>query len=256
MMDNRNFQFSMSLTKSEGASDEDRLIRGLASAENIDAQGEVILQQGIDPQPALQRGYLNYDHLQGPENIIGVPLKIEIAEIQSHPIMAKSGLKGLGCFAEGRLFKGHPRADAVWSLLKSMEGSERSLAWSVQGGVLERGGNSNNMLTKTVIRHLAVTHQPVNQASFCELVKSLSTTNSAPLQLENLDAGNMPHQRYTNLIYGACLDSHFNKSSGRFNGGVKALLEHLIECKGGDIETSKHFIAGLIKVDPSFRSKF
>jgi hypothetical protein len=66
----------------------------------------------------------------------------------------------------------------------------------------------------------------------------------------------MPYQRYTNLIYGACLDSHFSKSSGRFNGGVRGLLEHLIECKGEDVESSKQFIAGLIKVDPAFRSKF
>jgi hypothetical protein len=253
-MANQDFNFTMDLFKSDNATDEDRLIRGLASAENMDAHGEVVLQSGADVKPLLQTGWVNWDHNPGAENLIGIPLRAEIADISSHPIMNKSGLKGLGMYVEARLLQGHPRADAVWSLLKSLKGTERTLAWSIQGGTLERTGASNNMLARTVIRHIAITHQPVNQASFAEVVKSLSTTSAAPMRLENLDAGITPSDRYKDLIYGDCLDAHFSKS-GNFRHGVQSLIEHLIDCKGESLEASKAFVAGLIKIDNTFRSK-
>lgn len=233
------FTFYMPLMKSENTSDEDdRLIRGMASCEEMDAQGEVVLQKGMDCSPALKSGFLNWDHMPGPENLIGIPVKIEIADIQNHPIMQKSGLKGVGCYAEGKLLTGHPRADAVWSLLRSLKGTERQLAWSIQGSVLERSGRGNSVLTRSVIRHLAITHQPVQTRSFAEIAKSLTTAIAAPLALENIDAGPMPSRE---MLYGKCIDSHYSKS-GVFKGGLKGALEHLMVCKGKDINQSKDIL--------------
>ena len=50
----------MELRKSEGG--ERRIVRGYASTENMDQDGEIILQNGIDFSPLLKSGYLNYDH--------------------------------------------------------------------------------------------------------------------------------------------------------------------------------------------------
>ncbi len=235
------FTFSMPLIKSENANEDDRLVRGLASCETTDAQGEIILQKGMDVSPCLKSGFVNWDHNAGPENLIGVPLEIEIADIQNHPIMKKSGLKGVGCYAEARLFKGHARAEAVWSLLKSINGSGRGLAWSVQGSVLERSGPSNNYLARTVIRHLAITHQPVQTDSFAELAKSLTTGVAGSLRLETIDAGMTNDQVVRDLLYGNCKDTHFNKS-GHFRNGTKGMLEHLIFCKGESPKNSKDLL--------------
>ena len=47
-------------------------IRGLASTQGIDQQGETIIQKGIDLSPVDQkRAVLNWDHQKGVENIIG-----------------------------------------------------------------------------------------------------------------------------------------------------------------------------------------
>lgn len=243
---NSDFTFHMELAKSDNSSDEDRLVRGLASCETVDVQGEVILQKGMDCSPALKSGWVNWDHMPGPENLIGIPLKIEIADIQQHPVMSKSGLKGIGCYAEARLLKGHARAEAVWSLLKSVGGSGRGLAWSVQGSVLERSGSSNNYLARTVIRHLAITHQPVQTDSFAELAKSLTTALAAPLRLENLDAGMTNVSSVKDLLYGRCKDTHFGKG-GKFRDGTRGMLEHLIVCKGETLEDSKKFLKTCIE---------
>jgi len=227
--------------KSEAGDDDDRLIRGLASCEEIDADGEVVLQKGMDCTPCLNSGYVNWDHLSGPENLIGIPVKIEIAEIQSHPIMKKSGLKGMGMYAESRLLRGHSRANAVWELFKSLEGTDRKLAYSIQGSVLERSGPGDKVLTKSAIRHLAITHQPKQTCSFTEIVKSLTTVNAGPLKLETIDAGPMTRVAAEELLYGRCIDSHFNKY-GFFKGGLKGAIEHLTICKSKSLDESKAFL--------------
>lgn len=243
------FTFYMDLAKSEHADDDNRVIRGLASCEEMDGQGEVVLQKGMDCGPALASGWINWDHMPGPENLIGIPTSLEIAEIQAHPIMRKSGLKGLGCYAEGVLLKGHPRADAVWSLLKSTEGEGRALAWSIQGSVTERAGERGHILKGTAIRHLAITHQPVQTRSFAEMAKSLAkslATGDAPaLSLEQIDYGPST-KNLKRLLYGNCYDSHYNRA-GDFRSGNEGILEHLTVCKGLSLEDSKDFVSKLIR---------
>lgn len=251
-----NFTFYMDLAKSEGSDDDNRVVRGLASCEEMDGQGEVVLQKGMDCEPALACGWINWDHMPGPENLIGVPTKLEIAEIQNHPIMRKSGLKGLGCYAEGVLLKGHPRAEAVWSLLKSSNNEGRSLAWSIQGSVLDRRGERNHVLANTAIRHLAITHQPVQTRSFAEMAKSLAKSLSigqAPaLGLEQIDYGPTSTKHLKKVLFGDCYDSHYNRN-GDFRRGTEGMLEHLTLCKGLSLEDSTKFVKKLISSKVALR---
>lgn len=142
-------------------------IKGLASTERIDKQGEVILQKGIDLSPIDQkRGIINFDHMKGPENTIGV-------------------LKGYkqtpqGLYIEGTLFKNHSKAKAVQEILSSLDEDSKGLVGlSVEGRILERDNNNPKVIKKCQINAVAVTLNPVNPDTFVDLAKSM---NAAEIQ--------------------------------------------------------------------------
>src|SRR5216684_3410506 len=103
------FTISMDLVKSEGATDDERRICGMASCEERDLQNEIIVQKGIDCQPAIERGWVNWDHGRGPEDQIGIPQVLEVERIESHPVMSKArhadrtAMRGWGLYAEAIL---------------------------------------------------------------------------------------------------------------------------------------------------------
>src|SRR2546430_5401415 len=137
----------------------------------------------MDFAPLLKSGVLNFDHLDGPENIIGEPTEAKVIEKSNSPSIF---------YTKGWLYKHVPRAQAVWNHLQELEKGvqpiTRKYGFSVQGGVLERKGQE---LTKSVVRHLAVTHQPVNTDTFAKcvsgLVKSLQVATVYRTQ-QNLDS--------------------------------------------------------------------
>jgi len=143
-----------------------RLIRGWASTDDEDLQREVIVQEGIDYRPLLETGYIDWDHRgsYGPEYLIGEPLQCSLRDTPRG---------GQGLWLEGVLYAGHPKADAAWELLlRSARGeSTRRLGFSVQGAVLQRQGK---FIRRSVVRHVALTHQPVNTQTFAELAKALA----------------------------------------------------------------------------------
>ena len=244
----------MPLQKSQGATNDQRMICGMASCETRDLQREIIFQKGIDPTPALESGFINWDHGKGPEDQIGVPTKLEVCRIEDHPIMSKSGLHGWGTWCEGMLFKGHYRADQVWNLVNALDtgGYDRRLAWSVQGRAIERD-NLHNVVTKSQMYHMALTHQPVQTDSFAQVLKSLSggeavsksmdTSNAAPLRLENLDTG-MTSVLFKSL-YGDCPRQHFDRR-GLFKS-KRAMLAHLAECRGYGVKPSAAVMKALLR---------
>lgn len=163
-MENNSFNFIVpaEITKSE---DGDWKIRGLASTETVDQQGETIIQKGIDLSPIDQRrGIINFDHQKGPENTIGL----------------LDGYKQSdnGLFIEGRLFKNHSRAKAVREIMSSLGKSDRGrVGLSVEGQVLERDPKNPKVIKKCRINAVAVTLNPVNQSTYADLVKSMSGAN-------------------------------------------------------------------------------
>src|SRR6266404_5390305 len=102
-MKNDSFKFTIpaELTKS---TDGEWKVAGLASTSTIDRQGERILPDGIDATPISKgKGYLNWDHDNSPEGTIGA--------LDSY----KKGSNGM--YVEGRLFKNHTRAKAVYEIM-------------------------------------------------------------------------------------------------------------------------------------------
>jgi len=264
----------MELRKSE--SGDRRIVRGYASTESMDQDGEVILQNGIDFSYLLKSGFLNYDHQK--REIAGATMPI----IVGYPIRAEIRDKGL--WVEGELLKSSGEtnseqarlADELWELglMFQKSGGKRSLAYSVEGGVVERKGNK---ITKSQVRHLAITTKPVNaeatlevfRKSFCcgkcdsnhplhtpghscgshapvskedieNISKAMTTESAAPLVLENLDRG------MSSLLYGSGTTCNCYDSAGRFSKGIPGAVNHLHKCLGHDNNQSINFVRKLI----------
>lgn len=140
-------------------------IGGLASTEHFDLQGESLIQKGIDLTPVDQgRGFFNFDHSNKPEDILGT--------IDGY----KQGTGGL--YVHGKLFKGHQRAEAVYSIMKAMnERKKGAVGMSVEGKILERDPINPKIIKKCQIKNVAITFNPVNPNTYASLVKSMSVAN-------------------------------------------------------------------------------
>ena len=162
-MDN-NFKFVIpaDLEKSD---DGEWRVKGLASTGNVDRQGETILPHGVDLTPIDQKkGVLNFDHMKGPENTIGL-----LDGYRKTPE---------GIYVEGRLFKNHSRAKAVHEIMSSLGKSDRGrVGLSVEGKILQRNSQNPKIIEKCQINAVAVTMNPVNSDTYADLMKSMSSSD-------------------------------------------------------------------------------
>jgi hypothetical protein len=245
------FQFYMPLLKSKSAESlhGEKLwtVEGTAATDHIDQQGEKLILRGMDFKPFLKSGVLNWDHGSGPEDILGEPLDAKVIEKSQKPSIF---------WVKGWLYKHQPRAQAVWNHLQALEKGDqpitRKVGWSVQGGVLERKGNE---LIKSIVRHVALTHQPVNANTFAKCMSSLAkslqgvgvgpggyppigqqVSDLRPLTPQNLDA------TVTSLIYVPCINGCFDEKSKEFRNGYHGMLDHLALCKGVPVPEAKQFV--------------
>lgn len=178
-------------TDSMGEKKSGRIIEGIASTEEKDQQGEVVMQDKMDCSYLLEKGYVNWNHSHAPEDQIGKPL--EVIKMPGGPTTPNN----LPCtFFRGLLFDGIPRADAVWNLSQALNnahgvGNDRALGFSVEGGVRLRNGN---ILTETIVRHMATTHEPVNAQAVarCVVAKSQGFKVHSSVLMDTLD-NNAPH---------------------------------------------------------------
>lgn len=168
------FSFIIPADLEKGADGEWR-IRGLASTEKTDQQGEIILQKGIDVTPIDRRkGLINFDHAKGPENCIGL--------LDGYQKTAQ------GLVVEGRLFKNHTKAKAVYEIMSSLSKGDRGrVGLSVEGKILRRNAANPSIIEKCQINAVAVTLNPVNQDTFADLVKSMAESEVDFESTDNLN---------------------------------------------------------------------
>jgi hypothetical protein len=163
MEDDFKFIVPAEITKS---TDGEWRVSGLASTSSVDKQGEVILPEGIDATPiAKGKGFFNFDHDNSPENTIG----------------ALDGYKktATGMYVEGRLFKNHSRAKAVYEIMSSLnKGDKGRVGMSVEGKVIERCSKNPSIIKRCLIKNVALTLNPVNQDTYADIVKSMSSVDS------------------------------------------------------------------------------
>ena len=147
-------------------------VAGIASTSSIDRQGEVIIPEGIDATPiAKGKGFFNWDHDNSPENTVGV--------LDSY----KKGSGGM--YVEGRLFKNHTRAKAVYEIMSSLnKGDTGRVGMSVEGKVIERDPNNPSIIRRCLIKNVALTMNPVNQDTYADIVKSMAGDAEVDFQSE------------------------------------------------------------------------
>ena len=160
-----NFDFVIPLDFYKGDNDEWK-IRGVASTEDMDLQGEIVRQNNLDITPLKEgRGLFNWDHQQGPENIVGV---VEDAEITD---------KGLT--VEGYLLKNSTKAKEICNILSSFKNNHKKrLQMSIEGKILRRAGGNGKEIASARVDKVALTFDPVNPHTYAEFVKSLSSAQS------------------------------------------------------------------------------
>lgn len=137
-------------------------VKGLASTEHKDQQGEIIIQKGMDLTPIdKKQGYFNFDHQPGIENIVGA-----IDGYSKTPA---------GLYVEGRLFKNHTKAKALHEIMSSLGESDRGrVGLSVEGRIIERDPYNPKIIKKCEIKNVAITLNPVNSDTYADLMKSLT----------------------------------------------------------------------------------
>lgn len=81
---NATFEFPLRFSKSyvgeytndTGEKKHGKIIEGIASTEDKDQQGEIVMQDKMDCSYLLEKGYLNWNHSHSPEDQIGKPLEV------------------------------------------------------------------------------------------------------------------------------------------------------------------------------------
>lgn len=226
-----------------------RLIRGIASTESEDRHKESMLLDGMEFSSYLEKGYLNWDHMKGPQYLLGKPLD---ARIVSDASVLSKNHSGPAFYHLCELHDSEP-GRAAWDLMKATENDpKRRLGFSVEGAILETMGSK---LIKTRVDDVALTPQPANKDTFAEFAKSLTTQNSALLMQyidDNQDAGERVNQavkgfkNLSEIMWGECSHGCYDKH-GRFAKGAKSAYYHLVKCKGHDEDDALQFVKNLAK---------
>ena len=203
-----------------------RFVYGVASTDDWDLQEQRILQEGIDFDPLLRSGFLNWNHQDRPGALIGEPWQVEIAPFQGRPALHLMGI----------LYQGVADAEDAWNLLKALadkrNASHRELGWSVQGSVNQIQADT---VLQCMVSQMALTHEPVNPYTFARFAKSwkiarsqgnaMTTATAAPLRMQDLDSG------VSSVLYGPCQAHHYD-AQGHFRRGIGDAFRHLVICRG------------------------
>jgi len=137
-------------------------IAGVISTDQVDLQGERVLQEGLDFSYFLRKGTFNYEHQPGAQNLLGYPTKVT----------QRKGYTEV----EGVLLLDKPKARDIFETASAMikAGGHRTLGFSVEGRVIERDPQDPKIVRKAQVINCAITSNPINPDTSLELIKSVS----------------------------------------------------------------------------------
>ena len=158
------FNLPLTLIKAEQDTERTAKIRGVISTDSEDMQGERVSQEGLDFSYFLKKGWFNYEHQRGAENLLGYPTGIK--------------REGNQTTVEGVLLLDVPKAREIYEMARALRKAtkNRSLGFSVEGQVLERDPLDSRKVIKARVLNVAITGSPVNSDTSLELLKSLFKT--------------------------------------------------------------------------------
>lgn len=231
------FAFTADLTffEKSGGGKKSRRLAGVASTEEPDQQGEIMIQKGIDWSYFLSKGYFNDNHDKTIGGIIGYPEALQMYR-QGDELPDGTIAKSHCTWVEGYLLQNDRRATEVWEKGLALRDTPRKLGLSVEGRARARSLDGS-VVAKSLVRHCAVTHMPVNEGATANLfLKSLSQLEGAsPDQLENAweafskaltDQGLA--RRETRLSKARAIDVVMHRYPGISKEKARAVVEQII----------------------------
>lgn len=158
------------LSKSSG-NDKVGIINGIATTEAPDADGDIILTDGIDwtyfigdgDNPG--RGFILDEHPVGNHNLVGYPISIAPTQVEHRGSIYKGTNVKAGLYLEDK--RGKSLYETGCMLRRA--GGSRRLGFSIEGSVLP-GGRRGKVVEKSQVKWLAITAAPKNELSWWEPV--------------------------------------------------------------------------------------
>ena len=125
-------------------------IGGIISSETTDQQGETLIQGGVDWDYFLNKGWFNYEHAAGPDNVLGHAEMVKAVEYQGRPATA----------VEGVLYLHKPKAREIFETAQAMQKAKtsRRLGFSVEGQVVARDNRDPKKIIKSRVLNLSLIH--------------------------------------------------------------------------------------------------
>lgn len=137
-------------------------VGGLVSTESLDRDAEKVISAGLNFDECIKWGWFNDDHIKG--TVVGVP---EWAGYLRKGGKRPSGRPASrdGWYTEGYLLD-TPRAKEIYETAIALQGTGRSLGYSIEGKILQKG---NGLVQKAIVREIAITKKPVNTDTYMDL---------------------------------------------------------------------------------------
>lgn len=149
---------------------ENMFVSGIASTEDIDLDSQIMKANGMNIDYLLNRGFVNWHHQS----------KTEPMAVIGEPVEAKIVNNPNGMFVKAKLYNTPMACDAYdLALMLQKQSKTRRLGFSVEGKVIEKSGT--NIITKSIITGIALTHSPKNYNTFADIAKAMvdgSTTEN------------------------------------------------------------------------------
>lgn len=148
-------------------------IGGIVSTDDMDLEGERLVQEGMDFAPFLDRGWFNDNHGSSSTDVLGYPTGAKYVKKGGRLPNGKVADRN-GWWAEGYLLP-TTKGRELWELTRALKGTPRGLGFSVEGGVVARDPKDRKTVARAVVAHVAITHCPVNtHTAMHALSKALS----------------------------------------------------------------------------------
>ena len=201
----------------EGATRRGR-IKGIASTECIDADAEIIMQDGLQWDYFLEKGFISLEHPLGVSNIVGEPVSVERCKV-----LGESATQ-----IEADLLLDDPMANQIFAKAKTLKkaNSTRKLGFSIEGRTLQRSGN---IIEKAMVTSVAISAVPKNPYTYFEPVMA-------------------------SMLYRAMagIPMHAANNVGEFSQMMVQSMQGVVDTGAGDITVDKKdkLIAALLRKLP------
>jgi len=166
-------------------------LRGFATTPDLDLQEDIVDPTGIDISHFKEQGYINYEHRQGAEYIIGAPAEGTYID------------PNVGLYVEAKLYKNNPYAKSIWDLANSIakSGFNRKLGFSIEGYAKQRDKDDPRIIKSTYITNVAVTTNPANpNATWDAFMKSYLTGYGVSPDTQ-IDAGALRSESFARSLH-------------------------------------------------------